>query len=87
MRLHRPRPSRGVLAMTVTDSMAVPEMEEHARFIARTLKSGMPPGCGFVIVLFDYVAGGNMTYLSTGNRQDTVKLLRELCTKMEREPS
>ena len=73
--------------MTIIDRATLPELEEHARFIARTLKQGMPPNAGFVIVLFDYWHGGNMTYLSTGNRQDTVKMLRELCTKIERDPS
>jgi hypothetical protein len=69
------------------DRTTLPNLEAHARDLARALKSGMPGDCGFVIVLFNHGEGGFMTYLSTGNRQDTIKMMRELCDKMERESS
>jgi hypothetical protein len=43
------------------------QLEETARDIGRTLKGAMPHGAGFVLVLFDYAAGGHFTYLSTGH--------------------
>jgi len=41
-------------------------------------------GVGFAIILFDYGDGGSCAYASNGNRQDMIKLLREMTEKLER---
>ena len=63
----------------------LPELEEMARELGRSIKATMLPGTGFVCVLFDFggAGTGSMTYLSNANREDTVKMLRELLGKIE----
>jgi len=41
-------------------------------------------GVGFAIILFDYGDGGSCAYASNGNRQNMIKLLREMVGKLER---
>jgi hypothetical protein len=41
-------------------------------------------GVGFAIILFDFGDGGSCAYASNGNRQDMIKLLREMVGKLER---
>lgn len=41
-------------------------------------------GVGFAILLFDFGEGGATAYASNGNRQDMIKLLREMVGKLER---
>lgn len=63
------------------------QLEEEARGIGRLLKGKMPNGAGFVLVVFDFGPGGWMTYLSSGERADCIKMLRELLSKLEKEQS
>jgi hypothetical protein len=59
------------------------QLEQSARNLGRTIADVLPKGVGFVLVLFDYARGGNMTYLSTGERPSTIAMLKELVTKMQ----
>lgn len=62
--------------------------ENKARDIARTLKAACPPGWGFVLVLASYGEDGFSTYMSSVERQDAVKLMREMADRIEsQEPS
>lgn len=54
------------------------EVAVYARFLAEQMKSGV----GFCLVLFNFGATGSMAYASTGRREDTVSMLRELLDKM-----
>lgn len=58
------------------------ELEAAARQLGRRIKQGVPPGVGFVVVMYDYGPNGHMTFLSSGDRGDTMKMLRELLQKM-----
>lgn len=59
-------------------------LEERTGATARALGETMPPGVGFVLVLFDYGPGGTggMAYASTGDREDMKAMLRELLDKV-----
>lgn len=57
--------------------------EIEAKNLARELKSKLPIGWGFTIVLYNYGGDGFMTYLSTGKREDCIKMLEELLTKIK----
>ena len=57
-------------------------LEAQAREIARALKAGLPSGCGFFLLLFDFGDSGWMTYMSNGQRADMRRLLRELLEKL-----
>ena len=59
------------------------EAENQARKIGRVLKTALPIGWGFTIVLYTYDQGFT-TYLSTGQREDCIKMLEELLTNNER---
>lgn len=60
------------------------EMEKQARELGDVLKSVMPPGQGFFLALYDLGdETGNLTYLSNGNRADSIRMLRELVKKLE----
>ena len=54
------------------------QAEVKAREIARVLKKAMPNEWGFTLVLYSYGGDGFMTYLSSGDRQDCIKMLEEL---------
>lgn len=57
-------------------------LEEEVGVYARFLGEQMKPGVGFCLVLFNFGAEGSMAYASTGRREDTVSMLRELLDKM-----
>ena len=59
------------------------EAENEARKLGRLIKSNMPQGFGFTLVLYSYGADGVMTYLSSGVREDCIKMLRECADAIE----
>ena len=59
------------------------EMEEHARGIGRAIGDVLPKDIGFCIVLAHKGAGGWSTWLSNCNREDMIKMLREMIGKLE----
>ena len=59
------------------------EAEEKARVIGRRIKGEMPTGWGFSLVLYSFGEGGAMTYLSSGNREDCIKMFKELLENIE----
>lgn len=60
-------------------------LEEEVGTYARFLGGQMKPGVGFCLVLFNLGNEGSMAYASTGRREDTICLLRELLDKMASE--
>lgn len=65
------------------DEAARLAQEQFTCDLASSLKQAMPENTGFVLVLFDYGHGGNMSYMSTGERSDCINMLRELLTYLE----
>jgi hypothetical protein len=59
------------------------EAENKARDVARFIKAQMPSGWGFCLILASHGDEGSMTYLSSLDRECTVKLLREMALKLE----
>jgi len=57
--------------------------EITARDLGRRIKSAMPVGWGFTLVLYNYGGNGAITYLSSGQREDCIKMLEELLTKIK----
>lgn len=62
-------------------------LEEQVGLYARFLKQELPEGVGFVLVLCDFGHDGNLAYVSTVQREDSMALLRELLDKMATEPA
>ncbi len=64
-------------------------LEKQCSEIGRVIADALPAGVGFCFVTFDFgpANSGNMAYLSNGERKSTVKMLRELLEKIEREAS
>ncbi len=59
------------------------ELEATCSSLGRTIGEVIPDGVGFAFILCDFGNEGNMAYLSNGNREDMIKMLREMATKIE----
>lgn len=60
--------------------------ERVLRDIGRMLKDVMPPGFGFTLFIFEYgdeVDKGSMFYMSSSDRNDMIKVLKEFIAKQE----
>jgi hypothetical protein len=60
------------------------QLESICRDIANVIRAELPQGVGFALILFDFGDAGNMAYMSTAARAETIKLLRELAGNLER---
>lgn len=59
-------------------------LEELCHDLGSALKLDMPDGVGVALVLtYDFGEGGNLAYVSTGNREDCIRMLRELTAHLE----
>ncbi len=58
-------------------------LERRLRQVADSVKQQLPSGVGFLLVAFDVGGPGNLAYVSTGNREDCVKMLHELIGYLE----
>ena len=60
-------------------------MEQSARDMAETVRVTAPPGAGFALVVFNFGPRGEMTYVSTGDRNDTIGMLDSLVQTLKTE--
>ena len=51
--------------------------------LGRRIKAQLPEGIGMTLLLFDFGEGGNMAYLSSANRGDMCRAMREFLGKLE----
>lgn len=51
--------------------------------IGQLLKSRLPENIGFTLFLYDYGEGGSTFYISSADREDTIKLLKEFIDREE----
>lgn len=58
--------------------------EVVARKIGTSIGSVLPPGWCFTLILASIGEGGYTTWISSIEREDTIRLLREVADKMER---
>lgn len=58
-----------------------PHVEFLIRDIGRTIKSIMPEGYGFALLMFTYEPGA-LFYVSSGNREDMIKQFEEAIQKL-----
>lgn len=61
-------------------------IEQTAREVGEVIKSALPPGVGFALLMYTFGEDGWMTYLSNGEREDMIKAMKELLLKLEKEP-
>lgn len=54
-----------------------PPIRELLRKLAEKLGSQMPEGWGFTLLLFEYDPGHSLFYISSAQRQDMVRAMRE----------
>lgn len=62
-------------------------LERKAREIGHAIGSSLDSKTGFVLVLYDYGSGGVMTFISSGHRGDTIRMLEELVRNIKAEQS
>jgi hypothetical protein len=60
-------------------------LHEKLLVIARKLKEAMPPGVGFTLFMFEFGKGGFTSYLSTAERADMIRLVKEWLKVQEAE--
>jgi len=60
------------------------ELEAHGQQIGRALKEVLPPEVAFFLILSNYGADGTMVYTSSVERENAIKLLREMANKLEK---
>jgi hypothetical protein len=58
------------------------EMKDTMRRLGIQVNKTLPQGWGFTIFLFEY-SGSSMFWISSANRQDMIKALREFIKKEE----
>jgi hypothetical protein len=52
--------------------------------IGEYLKTKVPTGMGFMVLMFDYGEKGNMFYLSSALRDDMIKAMEEFIAKQKK---
>jgi len=60
-----------------------PEVEAKLRDIGDRLRSGMPEGFGFVLLIAEFGEKGGCFYTSNCDRQDVCNMMREFIAKNE----
>lgn len=60
-----------------------PEIKASLQELGKLIGSAMKqmPGWGFTLMLFSYGADGSMFYISSAQRQDMIKAMREFVQK------
>ena len=64
-----------------------PQAEAALRKIADKLKAQMPPNMGFTLFLFTYGKDGQLFYISSADREDMIKVVKEWMEKQKEEVS
>lgn len=59
------------------------DIEALLKELGSDLKKRMPAGWGFNLLIFSYGEGGSMFYLSSAQRNDMLKAMREFIDKFE----
>lgn len=59
------------------------EMERKMQSIARLVGNMVPDGWGFAVLCFSYGENGFMNWVSNAKREDMIRALREMATKLE----
>lgn len=59
-------------------------LERKAGEMAQTIGDACPPGVGYALLIFSFGQGGNLAYMSNGDRDDVARVLREWLTHYER---
>lgn len=54
-----------------------PQIEVKLKEIGKIIKSVLPKGWGFSLMIFNYGDKGNMFYISSANRQDMIEAMKE----------
>lgn len=59
------------------------EANAHLRDIGRAIKGAMPPGYGFVLMMFEFGESGNLFYCANAKREDVIPALKEFIQKTD----
>lgn len=58
-------------------------LEQFSAVEGRNLRSRLPKGTGFALMLFDFGPGGFLSYTGNSNREDFMRVLRETLAVLE----
>ena len=62
------------------------EIEQLLYRFGRLFGDDLPEGWGFALFLFSYGDNGSMFYISSGQRADVIRMLKEYLAREERKP-
>ena len=62
-----------------------PKMKELMLALFRYIKTQLPKGWGFTLLLFGYHPSNALFYISSGQREDMIKTMKECIVKWEGE--
>lgn len=65
------------MAESFVDKQVRLVLEKQCRELADLLKPRVPAGVGFTLFLSDFGSDGNLAYVSTVDRQDSIRMVRE----------
>jgi hypothetical protein len=58
-------------------------LERYSAVEGHNLRSRLPKGMAFALMLFDFGEGGFLSYTGNSNREDFIKVLRETLAMLE----
>ena len=73
-----PREQLGQMQYTTPDP---DNIRRKLNEIGHGIGESLPPGYGFLLMMFNFGEGGNMFYISNGERHDMLKAMREFIQK------
>ena len=57
------------------------QIEQLLKDLGLFLKSSMPPGYGFSLLIFGFTPGNELFYLSSAQREDMIRTMQEFIAK------
>lgn len=58
-----------------------PEIEQRMKLIGELIKDKLPDNWGFNLLLFTYGEKGNLFYISSAEREDVIKVMKEFIAR------
>jgi hypothetical protein len=78
---HSGRSAREALGQMQYTTPDPDHIASQMRDIGERIGEGLPPGYGFLLMIFNFGEGGNMFYISNGEREDMMNAMREFLQK------
>ena len=65
------------------DQQSRRDIERACRSIGAKIAGSVPPGLGFMLLLYDFGGAGSIAYFSNGQREDMIAAMKEFIARVE----